>query len=193
MERARIAVQPCDPPGPLQLPPILRQRKAICPKSGSPGRSLPALSPWLRHKTTRREIYDEEFRAAREKGLFDVLLRNDKGEVTEGCITNIVIYADGVYKTPPLSCGLLPGVMRQLLLQDAGAAGAGMPVCRSRMCRPPRRYISATRCGGWCGSPCGNDGEGRGIVRADSPPCQCPLKKNSVKSVNGASAGPVRC
>ncbi len=113
-----IAVQPCDPPGPLRLPPYPPAAEGDLPEVGFSRQVTAGAFPWLRHKTTRREIYDEEFRAARDKGLYDVLLRNDKGEVTEGCITNIVIYADGVYKTPPLSCGLLPGVMRQQLLQD---------------------------------------------------------------------------
>ncbi|HSO09774.1 MAG TPA: aminotransferase class IV, partial [Desulfoprunum sp.] len=46
------------------------------------------------------------------------LFVNRRGEVTEGCITNVVVYADGRYRTPPLTSGLLPGVMREQLLQD---------------------------------------------------------------------------
>jgi para-aminobenzoate synthetase/4-amino-4-deoxychorismate lyase len=38
--------------------------------------------------------------------------------VTEGCITNIVIYQEGTYLTPPVESGLLPGVMRGHLLRD---------------------------------------------------------------------------
>jgi para-aminobenzoate synthetase/4-amino-4-deoxychorismate lyase len=114
-----IAVHPCDSPGLLRLPPKPPGAEVNLPEVGFSRQITVGDFPWLRHKTTCREIYDEEFAAGRDKGLYDVLLRNDKGEVTEGCITNIVVYGDGVYKTPPVSCGLLPGVMRQRLLQDA--------------------------------------------------------------------------
>ncbi len=72
---------------------------------------------WLMHKTTRREVYDQEFCRAQELGLFDMLFINEKGEVTEGAITNVCVYLDGCYITPPLSCGLLAGTMRQKILQ----------------------------------------------------------------------------
>jgi para-aminobenzoate synthetase/4-amino-4-deoxychorismate lyase len=48
-------------------------------------------------------------------------LFNEKGEVTESCIANVAIRAkDATYVTPPVSCGLLAGTMRQALL-TAGA------------------------------------------------------------------------
>ena len=56
--------------------------------------------------------------AARKRGLFDICFCNGDGEVTEGCITNIIILKDGVYSTPPVRCGLLAGVMRSRLLLD---------------------------------------------------------------------------
>jgi para-aminobenzoate synthetase/4-amino-4-deoxychorismate lyase len=71
-------------------------------------------SPLLFNKTTRRDIYDEA-RAA-SPGMDDVLLWNGRGELTEGTLANLVLELDGVRVTPPLSCGLLPGVFRQELL-----------------------------------------------------------------------------
>ncbi len=80
-------------------------------------------SAWCFHKTSRRKHYDEQFRLAQAAGCFDRLWCNEKGEVTEGCISNLLIYADGLYRTPALACGLLPGVMRAELL-----AGRDVPV-----------------------------------------------------------------
>ena len=42
---------------------------------------------------------------------------NEKGEVTEGSYTNIFLQKDGKLITPPVSCGLLPGVLRNHLLE----------------------------------------------------------------------------
>ena len=74
-------------------------------------------SPWLRHKTTRREVYAAA--AGRHPGADDVVLVNDRGEVTETTIANLAVRLDGTWWTPPVSSGLLPGVERGRLL-DAG-------------------------------------------------------------------------
>lgn len=73
---------------------------------------------WLYYKTTRRELYDAQYREARQQGLFDLIFCNESGEVTEGCIANIIMYDGTSYLTPPVSCGLLPGVMRRKILTD---------------------------------------------------------------------------
>jgi para-aminobenzoate synthetase/4-amino-4-deoxychorismate lyase len=75
-------------------------------------------SPWLFYKTTMRTLYDTHYKLAQENGLFDYIFCNDAGEVTEGCITNLILYTDGNYITPPVASGLLPGVMRQHLLAN---------------------------------------------------------------------------
>ncbi len=74
---------------------------------------------WPFHKTSRRELYNKEYARALDQGLYECIFLNGTGAVTEGCITNIIIYSDGRYKTPPVACGLLPGVMRGRLLADA--------------------------------------------------------------------------
>lgn len=78
--------------------------------------AVDARDPFLFHKTTRRDVYD---RARMQVcGVDDVLLWNEEGEVTESTIANLVVELDGELITPPLSSGLLPGVMRAHLLRD---------------------------------------------------------------------------
>jgi para-aminobenzoate synthetase/4-amino-4-deoxychorismate lyase len=70
--------------------------------------------PLLYHKTTRRAEYER--RAAIRPDCDDVLLVNERGELTESTIANLVVRLDGTLWTPPLECGLLPGVFRAHLL-----------------------------------------------------------------------------
>ncbi|MCM2492129.1 chloride transporter [Burkholderia glumae] len=74
--------------------------------------------PLLAHKTTRRAEYDRAWRAAEAAGAFDMLFVNERGELTEGGRTSLFVRLDGRWYTPPLACGLLPGVMRAALLDD---------------------------------------------------------------------------
>jgi para-aminobenzoate synthetase/4-amino-4-deoxychorismate lyase len=74
---------------------------------------------FLRHKTTYRAAYDAAWRAAEAAGAFDMLFFNPRGELTEGARSNVFIKQAGRWYTPPLACGLLPGVMRQVMLNDA--------------------------------------------------------------------------
>jgi len=73
--------------------------------------------PSLRVKTTRREVY-EGAKAARPD-VDDVLLWNERDEITESTIANVVAEIGGDRFTPPVACGLLPGIFRATLL-DAG-------------------------------------------------------------------------
>ncbi|HTI17380.1 MAG TPA: bifunctional anthranilate synthase component I family protein/class IV aminotransferase [Trinickia sp.] len=72
----------------------------------------------LNHKTTHRADYDRGWREAEARGGFDMLFFNDRGELTEGGRSNVFVRLDGQWWTPPLESGLLPGVMRQVLLED---------------------------------------------------------------------------
>jgi para-aminobenzoate synthetase/4-amino-4-deoxychorismate lyase len=69
---------------------------------------------WLRHKTTRRDVYAE--RAARHPDADDVVLINQYGQVTETTIANLCVRLDGRWWTPPVTVGCLPGVERGRLL-----------------------------------------------------------------------------
>jgi para-aminobenzoate synthetase / 4-amino-4-deoxychorismate lyase len=73
---------------------------------------------FLFHKTTNRSSYERELQRARSNGSFEVLFRNETGEVTEGAFSNLWILKNGVYYTPPVSCGLLNGTYRRYLLED---------------------------------------------------------------------------
>ncbi len=76
--------------------------------------------PWLGIKTTRRELYNAA-RAGLPEGIDELVFLNERDEVCEGTITNVFVLQDDVLATPPLSSGLLPGVLRQSLL-DQGKA-----------------------------------------------------------------------
>ncbi|MFG6113832.1 aminodeoxychorismate synthase component I [Halobacillus sp. MO56] len=74
-------------------------------------------NPFLYHKTTHREVYDEHSRSA-PADAFSVLLWNEEEELTEFTIGNLVIEKQGKYYTPPIKCGLLAGTFRQELLEQ---------------------------------------------------------------------------
>ncbi len=73
---------------------------------------------FLRHKSGVRTRYDAAWRAAEAQGGFDMLFFNERGELTEGGRSNVFVQFDGRWHTPPLSCGLLPGVQRAAMLAD---------------------------------------------------------------------------
>ncbi|RFP12777.1 MULTISPECIES: aminodeoxychorismate synthase component I [unclassified Duganella] len=73
---------------------------------------------FLRHKTSIRSRYDAAWREAEAQGAFDTLFFNERGELTEGGRTNVFVRVDGRWLTPPLSSGVLPGVMRGVMLDD---------------------------------------------------------------------------
>jgi para-aminobenzoate synthetase/4-amino-4-deoxychorismate lyase len=71
---------------------------------------------FLRHKTSIRSRYDAAWRAAQAQGAFDALFFNERGELTEGGRSNVFVRIGTRWYTPPLSCGLLPGVIRAVIL-----------------------------------------------------------------------------
>ena len=71
--------------------------------------------PWLRVKSTRRPAYDAAragLDTALAAGLDEVILLNERGEVCDGSITTVFFDRGQGMRTPPLSSGLLPGVLR---------------------------------------------------------------------------------
>ena len=73
---------------------------------------------FLRHKTSVRARYDNAWREAEARGGFDCLFFNERGELTEGGRSNVFVLLDDRWCTPPLSSGILPGVMRAQMLAD---------------------------------------------------------------------------
>lgn len=73
---------------------------------------------FLRHKTSNRAVYDAAWRQAQAQGAFDKLFFNERDELTEGGRSNVFVKLDGRWYTPPLRAGVLPGIMRSILLED---------------------------------------------------------------------------
>ncbi len=82
-------------------------------------------NPLLYHKTSARGFYQAALKQAQAKGpCFDAILTNIHGEVTEGSFTSVFVERDGLLLTPPLSTGVLPGVLRAELLASGRAQEA---------------------------------------------------------------------
>jgi para-aminobenzoate synthetase / 4-amino-4-deoxychorismate lyase len=71
---------------------------------------------FLYHKTTHRPVYEAALQSCSD--CDDVLLWNERGELTESCIANIVVEMDGALLTPPVHSGLLAGTFRAWLLDQ---------------------------------------------------------------------------
>ncbi|MGQ9499967.1 MAG: aminodeoxychorismate synthase component I [Dissulfurimicrobium sp.] len=84
--------------------------------------SVDSSDIFLYHKTTFRPIYEMEHERASAKGLFDYIFINERGELTEGTITNIFLETDDGLFTPPVSCGLLNGTLRMELVESGKVA-----------------------------------------------------------------------
>ncbi|WP_456434356.1 aminodeoxychorismate synthase component I [Thermosulfuriphilus sp.] len=84
--------------------------------------------PFLYHKTTHRSLYDRWRDEASCLGLEEIVFLNERGELTEGTISNIFIEFKGTLYTPPLTSGLLPGTLRAELLEKG--------LCREKVLYP---------------------------------------------------------
>ncbi|MBN2200866.1 aminodeoxychorismate synthase component I, partial [bacterium] len=94
--------------------------------------SVDSTDPFLYHKTTHRAVYDNA-RAGRP-GCEDVILWNERDEVTESTIANIVFESDGGLWTPPVSSGLLAGTYRGWMLSRGLIRERVLPVDELRKC-----------------------------------------------------------
>jgi para-aminobenzoate synthetase / 4-amino-4-deoxychorismate lyase len=86
--------------------------------------AVESSNPFLYHKTTNRSVYDR----AKLPDCDDVILWNERGEVTETTIANIVVRVGEKWVTPAVDCGLLPGTLRRSLL-EAGVIEEGVVSC----------------------------------------------------------------
>jgi para-aminobenzoate synthetase/4-amino-4-deoxychorismate lyase len=77
----------------------------------------------LRHKTSDRAFYDEARAAA---GTFELAFTDADGFLTEGSFTSLFVERDGRLLTPPLSRGLLPGILRERLIEQGRADEADL-------------------------------------------------------------------
>jgi 4-amino-4-deoxychorismate lyase len=89
---------------------LLPPNKAEWSLTLAPAR-LTSSDPWLTLKSSRRAAYDHA-RASLPPGVDEAVLQNERGEVCDGTITTLFFDRGQGLRTPPLSCGLLPGVLR---------------------------------------------------------------------------------
>ncbi|WP_029057606.1 aminodeoxychorismate synthase component I [Stappia stellulata] len=90
-------------------------------------RPVDAGNPLLAHKTTRRALYDDTLkRMVATRGCDEVLFVNGDGFATEGSYTNLFVARGGRLLTPPLFHGLLPGTLREALLESGRAFEAAL-------------------------------------------------------------------
>jgi para-aminobenzoate synthetase/4-amino-4-deoxychorismate lyase len=78
----------------------------------------------LRHKSTDRGFYQAALAAAKEHAAYEALFVRDDGLVTEGSFSNLFVERGGTLLTPAAHLGLLPGVLRQHLLDEGRAEEA---------------------------------------------------------------------
>lgn len=90
-------------------------RSEVCKVEISP-KKVDSRKAFLYHKTTYRPYYEESFKKIVDGKIYDELFFNEKGELTEGARSNVLLTINGKLYTPPVKCGLLNGVLRQNLL-----------------------------------------------------------------------------
>ena len=83
-------------------------------------RPIDSKNIFLFHKTTHRKVYEEAKKGTKE--CDDVILFNEKNELTETTIANLYVEMCGKLVTPPLDCGLLPGALRASMLSKRKAS-----------------------------------------------------------------------
>jgi len=84
-------------------------------------------SDWrLAHKTTDRGFYEDALGAANRLGAQEAILVRDDGLVTEGSFTNIFVERGEELLTPAATLGLLPGVLRESLIESGKAREADL-------------------------------------------------------------------
>jgi 4-amino-4-deoxychorismate lyase len=100
--------------------------------------------PWLRVKSTRRDTYDRA-RAALPEGLDEVIFLNERREVCDGSITTVFFDRGQGLRTPPLTSGLLPGVLRaELACSEEVLPAADLPRVQLWVGNALRGLIPAT-------------------------------------------------
>ena len=105
------------------------------------GRDIPLAG----HKTTLRERYERELALAEAQGAFDTLCFNERG-THRGRTQQRIREIRGAWFTPPLAAGVLPGIMRAVLLEDAEFAAT------ERSIRVDMLDQAEACC--WCAMPC---------------------------------------
>ena len=123
---------------PLDLP-----KKTRLPKTSLAKKPVDSRNVFLFHKTTLRDVY-ESARVGLDE-FDDVLLYNEKGNLTEFTIGNLVVELEGQLFTPPISCGVLAGTFRAHLLETGEVVERSVSVQQLTRCTKVFR-INSIRC-----------------------------------------------
>jgi len=103
---------------------------------------LDEKDPFFYHKTTRRQFYDREMERQKDlTGCDEVVFFNMRGELTEGTRANLFVERDGRLFTPALRCGLLPGTLREELLDLPRAAASEAVLTEADLREADRIYL----------------------------------------------------
>jgi para-aminobenzoate synthetase/4-amino-4-deoxychorismate lyase len=98
--------------------------------------------PLFYHKTTRRQFYDDEMKRLKAlTGCDEVVFLNMRGELTEGTRTTLFVEQDGRLFSPALACGLLPGTLREELLDLPRATASEAVLTPRDLVRADRIYL----------------------------------------------------
>ena len=104
---------------------------------------LSSTDPWLRVKSTRRGLYDTT-RADLPGGIDEIIFLNERDEVCEGTISTLFFDRGQGLRTPPLTCGVLPGVLRaELACPEEVLLARDLPHVRLWMGNALRGLIAA--------------------------------------------------
>ncbi|MBN3786553.1 bifunctional chorismate-binding protein/class IV aminotransferase [Burkholderia sp. Ac-20353] len=100
--------------------------------------------PLLRHKTTLPREYERARDEAKKLECYDMIFFNERYELTEGTHSNVFVLLDGNWYTPPTSCGLYNGVMREVVLNDPAFGATERIISRREFLRADAIFVSST-------------------------------------------------
>jgi para-aminobenzoate synthetase/4-amino-4-deoxychorismate lyase len=121
--------------GEIRAPESIPRALMVCVAAGR----LDAGDPFLRHKTTRREVFDAAFAEATALGVNEALLLNRHGAVADASRHSVFVEIGGQLVTPPLAAGALPGVLRATLIGEGSAVEGDITLDDLR--RAPRWFV----------------------------------------------------
>jgi branched-subunit amino acid aminotransferase/4-amino-4-deoxychorismate lyase len=86
-------------------------------------------TPLSNYKTKNGLLYVLAAISGKEKGLDDMLIMNDKGQILESSHSNLFVVSNGVLYTPSLADGCLAGTMRMQVINLALKNGLKVYEC----------------------------------------------------------------
>ena len=126
---------------PLHPPAAELYRRGVSLIVARTRRNLPsALSPQIKATNFLNNILAK--REAIAARVFDALLLNWEGHLTECTVSNLFFASEGQLCTPSVECGLLDGITRSILLELAGEMK--IPVHEGRF--TPEELLQADEC-----------------------------------------------